>query len=801
MKRLSLIGSWKRIGVQLGLLAGVGLAFVGGTEPPKVEAAPEMCEGEDNCTFKKPLFGIILDNSSSMNTIFEGNVTRWNSAVNAINTTISADNGYIAGNFVLGLIRFGHDPSPNPGTKIPDDTSGLVDGQKLDVPWYDVADPTKTYDIDCTNGDAITAALEAAGPPSGGKTTGIGTWTKGAMDFAKAYIAQAKADHPEDMNARRAILLLVTDGEWTDPTGTMKLTPATQDPKITAGELFMQQQIPTYVVAIGDANGKQFADQLAMAGGTGAAIDAANPQALVDALAAVIKSIIADIVEPECAPGLPRIMVLMDASSSMLNIMNGTQHAPAGMGGWDQAREALAGMNSLFDVELDNTQKVENLVHLGLAVFGFNAPAEEKLLVQYGPCRKDNFAWALDPASSCAAPGCLDPYAKPPIKWTFQDGSIVDPMFDDKTLSHMPKCDLNAGSPNACVGSGTYTHLGLNLVQSNIAAYKAECSGANAAFPCNDATEFINILVTDGVYQSTDAQVQMPLQAMFNDGITTYVIGFGDLLNTDQAKNLLNKMADWGSGNTEDYYDANNQDQLEASLKTIIEGLTFDPCCNFNVCADVPEPTTNEPDPKVDPGDEGNETTENGETLGETLGTTTIGVDTETGGLTDVLTDTLTDPTTLTGGNTETAGETTGGTGNIGTEGQTETTQTPTEGNDDGDTEPTPTETNPTNPNPTNPNPTNPTGNETGADESGTGATDTLGEGTDDEGCGCKVEDGQGKTQGLLGTVLTLGVGGFLRRRRRASCGATGADLTPGRASRLHPESSLFGPDAAPTGA
>jgi hypothetical protein len=30
--------------------------------------------------------------------------------------------------------------------------------------------------------------------------------------------------------------------------------------------------------------------------------------------------------------------------------------------------------------------------------------------------------------------------------------------------------------------------------------------GARAA--CSDETEFINILVTDGVYQSTDAQVQ-----------------------------------------------------------------------------------------------------------------------------------------------------------------------------------------------------------------------------------------------------------------------------------------------------
>ena len=160
MKRLSLIGSWKRIGVQLGLLAGVGLAFVGGSEPPTVDAAPVPCQKEGNCTFKKPLFGIILDNSSSMNEQFDANTTRWEGAVAAITSAIDFDNGYIAENFILGLIRFGHDPDPNvAGTKIAADTSGLVDGQKLDVPWYDDQAPNKPY-IECTNGDAIIAALE-----------------------------------------------------------------------------------------------------------------------------------------------------------------------------------------------------------------------------------------------------------------------------------------------------------------------------------------------------------------------------------------------------------------------------------------------------------------------------------------------------------------------------------------------------------------------------------------------------------------------------------------------------------------
>ena len=144
------------------------------------------------------------------------------------------------------------------------------------MPWYDDQAPNKPY-IECTNGDAIIAALDAAGAPSGGNKTGIGTWTKGAMDFAKAYIAKAKADHPMDMDKRKPVLMVVTDGKWTNPQGNQTLAPANQNPAITAGDLFNNQDIPTYVVTLGDAMDLPFADELAMAGGTDAA---ALPQAL-----------------------------------------------------------------------------------------------------------------------------------------------------------------------------------------------------------------------------------------------------------------------------------------------------------------------------------------------------------------------------------------------------------------------------------------------------------------------------------------------------------------------------------------
>ncbi len=756
MKRLSLIGSWKRLGVQLGLLAGIGFAFVGGTEPPRLEAAPKNCTGEEMCSFKKPLFGIILDYSTSMNTVFDKmdpdpvTNTRWAGAKKAIKAAIDSDNGYLASNMILGLVRFGHDPVPGvAGTTIMNDNSGIVDGQKLDVPWYDEAAPDKAY-AHCTNGDAINAALDAMPAPINGNLIGIGTWTKGALDFTKAYIAKTKLDHPEDNDERLSILMVVTDGEWTGPKGDTKLSPAGEDPSLTAADLQTNQKIPTYVVAIGEAEGKAFADKLAMAGGTNAAIDAVDNAALVAALKMVIADIQKNVVAPVCTPGLPRIMVLLDASSSMLNVAG--KHAGQGVGGWEEARQALAGeMGSIFDVLVNNNTPVEDQVHLGLAVFGYNMPGEEKLVVQYGPCRKDNFAWALDPATSCGA-GCNDPYGAPPIKWTFIDGSMVDPPgFDEKTVSHMPKCDVSGDLPGSCIGSGTYVHLGLNLVKANIDTYKAECGVKDYLYPCSDATEYINIIVTDGDYQSTNPQVQAPLEAMYMAGITSYVIGFGDLVNVPASLVKLNNMAGWGSGGVNKAYKAEEQADLELALKAIVEKLSFDPCCKFNDCSFNPDPTTVEPDP-VPPVDDSTtgepETSSTGgtETVGTSEPITSSTGDTDPGTTTVEPPETTTEPET-----TDPTNSTDPTTGTAPTSGDV-----PTTGGVDpsaGDTA----------------NVTATAGDTTGDTESDAAtATDTEGTGPDDEGCGCKVEDTQGSTRGLLGTLLSFGLAGFIRRRRRA---------------------------------
>jgi len=674
MKRLGWIGPWRRIGVQLGLLAGVGLAFVGGIEPPRLAAAPANCKGEALCTLQKPLFMIVLDYSTSMNAVFDemdpdpSTNTRWSGAKKAIKAAIDSDNGWLASNVILGLTRFGHDPNPGvAGTTIPNDDSGLVDGQKLDVPWYDEVAPGKDY-VHCTNGDAINDALAAMSAPIDGNLLGIGTWTKGALDFTSAYITKTRADHPGDQGTRLAALMVITDGEWTNTQGNANLSPAGENPAITAGALYNQPSpVPTYVVALGEAQGKAFADELAAAGGTMKAIDVVDNAALVKALKAVIVDLQKDVLAPVCAPGMPRIMVLLDASSSMLNVAN--KHAGFGQGGWEEARQALAGdVGSIFDVLVDNTKPAEDVVHLGLAVFGYNLPGEEKLVVQYGPCHRKHFAWALDPATSCGA-GCNDPYGAPPITWTFLDGQANNPPgFDEQTLSHMPKCDLSANLPAACVGSGTFVHLGLNLIQANVAAYKAGCEVDGAPYPCSDATKYLNIIIIDGDYNSTDAQVQAPLEAMFNAGITTLVIGFGDLVHVPASLVKLDNMAKWGSGGAEKASLADSQAELEVALKGIIEGLSFDPCCKFEDCTfiDYPGDETTESPPDETTADA--TTTLPGDTTAGTTvepGVTETGTTTGSGPTTEAATTTGPGPTTEAG--TTTGPDATTATGVTGT--------------------------------------------------------------------------------------------------------------------------------------
>ena len=706
MKRL-LDSNWKRLGLQIGLLAGIGLAFAIGSQQQHATAGGQMdCPTEGECTFKKPNVMFVMDYSTSMNTLWDmqNNLTRWEVTVAAVQQIVQPGS-FLSQNTHLALMRFGHDPNPNnPGTMINGDLSGLVDGHKIDIHWDDNA---HAY-YPC-NGQALIDSLNATDAPMQGMAFGIGTWTKGALDGVLAEINQTKADHPADQAnpARAYVNVLLTDGEWTSQNGMTPLAPAQDDPAIPAMDMFDNQDIQTFVVAVaGDPDAEMAADATAAAGGTTEAIDGDTPELLGMALQNVVQNIIDSVVAPECVGGLPRVMILLDASSSMLNINGGDNYGPMGATGWDQARDALSGMDSLFDIDV-GIGTAEDVTHLGLAVFGHHLPppGEQKILVQYGPCMKDNFAWALDPNTSCEMPGCSDPWGGPPITWTFKDGTIEPPGFDNPTQSHMPQCTPPGDN---CTGSGTYTHLGLQLIKNNQISYHQQASMPNAQYPVTDQTIYFNILITDGRYDtySTSAQVEAELEAMFNSGITTYVIGFGDGLNQQASITQLNNMAGWGSGGVNSYYDANNQADLEAALVSIFSGLEFDQCCAFNDCSLTPEPTGNEPDP-VPPM------------------TTTTGDGDGDG-----------DPTTGDGD-----GEPGDGDGD------------PGDGDGDpgdGDGETTADDTN---------------GDTFGDDDSDTDTGDGLPI-TEDDGCNCSSTETDGNDgRGLLG-LLVLGLAGLVRRRR-----------------------------------
>lgn len=65
---------------------------------------------------------------------------------------------------------------------------------------------------------------------------------------------------------------------------------------------------------------------------------------------------------------------------------------------------------------------------------------------------------------------------------------------------------------------------------------------------------------------------------MYGQGVTTYVIGYGEGVDTPAAIANLNLMADSGSGNALDYYDANNPGQLMQAIIDIVEGLNYTFC-------------------------------------------------------------------------------------------------------------------------------------------------------------------------------------------------------------------------------
>lgn len=65
---------------------------------------------------------------------------------------------------------------------------------------------------------------------------------------------------------------LLTDGAWSSPDGTVTLSPASENPSLTAADLHKNQGVDTYVIAIAaDSQAEAAANEVASAGGTTAA--------------------------------------------------------------------------------------------------------------------------------------------------------------------------------------------------------------------------------------------------------------------------------------------------------------------------------------------------------------------------------------------------------------------------------------------------------------------------------------------------------------------------------------------------
>ncbi|EDM75325.1 hypothetical protein PPSIR1_01077 [Plesiocystis pacifica SIR-1] len=602
----------RRLALQLALLSGIGLAFCLHRGAAPVQAEGAECWEETQCSWPKNNLMFIVEYSTAMNEPAEGfpGQTRWEASVEALETMLQPGL-FLTNQANIAIMRYGHDPQPGvPGTTIPGDASGLVDGHVFDQRW----DDERGVYHECV-AEELLDLLAATPPPLNGAATGIEPWTRGALEAALAEALATQQDHPEDLGLepgliapRPYIFSLITAGAWTDADGSSAYAPAEADPAPVAEQAFDDHHIPTYVLSWhGDEQAQAAADAVANAGGTQVAI-AHEPEVLWVAVTDAIYGSFGDYF-PECFGGQPRVLVILDASSAMLDDP-AQPGQPGAMGQtlWDQARTALTAPGGFLEVNLGDGLPLDGRAQIGLMVFGGTSPdpGEQRVLVDYGSCTADNMAWALNPLTSCLLPGCEDPWGGPPIVWDFQDGTPDPPGFDLPTDSHMPRCQ---GPGPGCAGSGRALHLGLALAHQNQADYHATNEGWDALAPVNDATPYHNILIVAGAHESTDAQVETHLLGMVADGITTHVIGLGPAYDPAGGDPLalaqLAQMADWGSGGTLPPLRALEGDELSATLSAIVEGLEveLDPCCAFPSCLDTPEPTTNEPDPVPGDGD------------------------------------------------------------------------------------------------------------------------------------------------------------------------------------------------------
>jgi cysteine-rich repeat protein len=623
-------GEAVRAGALSRLIWSLGIVACSVSSLARAQVEPRICESENDCSFKKPNVLLVLDYSSSMTGAENAPAwfpagqtltTRWDAELEAARWILRYDRGFFANNTRIGLSRFAHDPDlMQRGTHISTDRSfpPITDGFALDVPF----DGTDGKYLQCkaSGVEAAVELLKSAPPPPVGSSFGrdsvMLTWTRGALRSAHDLIEQTRTRHGAEPHeaSRKYEVVLMTDGDWT--CGDMIGQNCDEDPAPAAAQL-RAAGVPVHVIAFGDATMQSSLNEVALQGGTGKAIDAASPQGIVDALRMVLDNIRDSVIVPTCTQKLPRLMITMDASSSML------EGAALGETKWDKARYALSGnprapkAGDPGYVEPVLTRKIslngrdiaiEDLVHLGMVAFA--GKEQQSQLFGFGPCMRDNIAWAMDPQTSCVAPSCSDPYGRAPLTWTFKDSDKDrDPRFVRHTNSFMPVCD-SAASDGSCEGSAptTFTGEGLAFARARIGAYR----GNSAPFPQTDQTRYVNVLITDGETSEGSASVQDALSGLLADGVKTYVIGFGTSDELDQAQ--LDQYALWGDTQQAIVVDpsrAESAELLANALTNIVSSLGLDACCVLNQCAAEPEPA----DPQAVCGDgklEGDELCDDG---------------------------------------------------------------------------------------------------------------------------------------------------------------------------------------------
>jgi len=593
-------------------------------------SAQPICESEQACSVKKPNVLLVLDYSSSMSGIRGAPAyfppgqtmsTRWDAALDAASWILLYEDGLFARNARVGLARFAHDPEPElPGTTITTDRSfpAITDGFAIDVPF----DGSSGSYLECKS-SGVDAALEVlrSTPPPLVETRSLDassimlTWTRGALRSAHELVQRTRASHAGEPGEERRDyeVVLMTDGDWTCPDRTGQ---SCDENPAGEAERLRQDGIPVHVIAFGDAAMQPSLNEIALLGGTGSAVDATSPRGIVDALSTVLARIRDGVIVPICTQKLPRVLVTIDASTSML------VGDAAGASKWDKARFALAGnpaapnpgdpgyVESVLSRRLQVGSRevaIEDVVHFGMVAFA--TASEQKLIAGFGPCMRDNFAWALDPATSCRPPGCSDPYGGYPIEWTFQNSDRDrQPPFVRTTQSHMPACNQTSGS-DSCVGQTptTFTGQGLEFARKVISDYKQDPK----PFKIADGTRFVNVLVTDGQTSEGSSNVQDALRGLTEDGVDTYVIGFGSGSEIDRAQ--LDQYAAWGNTERAIVVDPNARGAagLADALAGVVTSLGLESCCVLNDCSLQPEPQ----DPRAVCGDgkiEGEEACDDG---------------------------------------------------------------------------------------------------------------------------------------------------------------------------------------------